>query len=159
MQNSPAGQMGAGVEGCGGPGAQPQPSVQSTAVFQGGVVGPFVAESIVVAEESATVGMMAALKAVTQNCSRFGGDMPGGVRMDIAIDELTFPRVGDEVLAFRLTGSIPGAGAAVFAHVVTTRIGRIAVTVILMQLSSPDVATTEAIVRPAVDKAGRLLPK
>jgi hypothetical protein len=151
--NAPAAQLGQGVQGCTNESAGTEPSVHALAVHQGGPVGPFVAEAITVTSGSAATRTMRGLVNVTANCARFGGELPGGIKVDVALDPLTFPRMADEVAAFRVTLAMPGAGVAMYAHVVYVRAGRLLISTTLMQMSSPDVADTEKIVRAAAGKA------
>jgi hypothetical protein len=155
--DAPAAQLGTGVQGCSGASADPAPKVTALVVYQGGPVGPFIAEAISGSDQDTAVRTMQGLQQVVANCSRFGSELPGGIKVEIAIDQLTFPRIGDDLVAFRLTETLTGAGAALYAHVVYVRTGQFVVVSTLMQISSPDVATTESLVRAAVAKADKQL--
>jgi hypothetical protein len=155
--NAPAAQLGGGVQGCTGESPSAEAQTTALAVHQGGPAGPFVAEAITASTWTGAVITMRGLSKVIGNCARFGDTLPGGIEVTVAIDQLTFPRVADEVVAFRLNQTMGAAGVAVYAHVVYVRTAGLVIATTLMQLSSPDVKDTERIVRAAVAKAERHL--
>ncbi|WP_306214996.1 hypothetical protein [Actinoplanes sp. RD1] len=148
-----------GLEGCG---ASPAPSSEgspsATAVFQGGMTGPFVAELLVSARSVPdATGAMAALRAAPGECAEFSVEGPDGTRLTMRLGQLSVPATGDETAAFRMTATYGSTGLNLYAHVVTVRLGAVLVMVTVLQLSAPDVATTGDVVRRAVTKARRTL--
>ncbi|GAA3934413.1 hypothetical protein Aau02nite_25120 [Amorphoplanes auranticolor] len=128
-------------------------AVSAHQVYQGGAVGPFVVETITVTQTAQAAALMDRLRTVKKNCHQFDGEMAGGIKMQVTIDDLTVAKVGDDTVAYRLTATVPGAGAALYAHLVTARAGNLVVLLSLMQMTSPDVTVTEKMVEAAVTKA------
>ncbi|GAB2568317.1 hypothetical protein Aab01nite_43610 [Paractinoplanes abujensis] len=128
-------------------------AVSAHQVYQGGAVGPFVVETITVTEPARAAALMDRLRTVKKNCHQFDGQMAGGITMKVTIDDLTLARVGDDTVSYRMTATVPGAGAALYAHLVTARAGNLVVLLSLMQMTSPDVAVTEKMMQAAVAKA------
>jgi len=150
---NPAADLGNGIEGCGGNETPGDASVSALAVAQVSLTGPYVAENITVTSYQEAEHKMAALADVVKNCDHFSASAGGGLTADVTIGPLTVAPVGDQVVAFRLTASIQGAGVGLYAHVVTVRTGNVLVLVTHMTLTSPDVQITESIVQAAVNKA------
>jgi hypothetical protein len=132
-------------------------AVTAQQVYQGGPTGPFVVETLTETQVAPAAALMNQLRTVRQNCHQFDGEMAGGIKLNVTIDSLSLTKVADETVAYRLTATVPGAGAAFYSHLVTARSGGLVVLVSTMQMSSPDVAVTEKMIRTAMDKARRKL--
>jgi hypothetical protein len=132
-------------------------AVTAEQVYQGGAIGPFVVETITDTGADTAAALLTKLRSVKQNCHQFDGQMAGGIKLQVTIDDLSMAKIGDDTVAYRLTATVPGAGAALYAHLVTVRVGGLLVLVSLMQMSSPDVGATEKIVRQATAKAQQKL--
>jgi len=153
LASSPVAGMGSSMTDCAG---QKDPSAtgrQARIMMQAGPTGPFVGETLMAMSDADATRLVRGLDQVTKNCGAFDGGSAGGVKFDVAIGHLTFPRVGDDTAAFRMTATVEQAGAAVYAHVVAVRRGGLVVLVVAMQLNSPDVGTTEGLVQRAYAKA------
>jgi hypothetical protein len=150
--NNPAGGLNTSLKDCAEAPSDPS-AVTAEQVYQGGATGPFVVETITDARADTAAALLTRLRSVKQNCHQFGGQMAGGIKLQVTIDDLTMTKVGDDMVAYRLTATVPGVGAALYAHMVTTRVGGLVVLVSLLEMSSPDVGATEKIVRDAVAKA------
>jgi hypothetical protein len=128
------------------------PAREAHALFQGGPSGPFLAETMTSMSEADATRFVTGLARVRENCGSFDGGTPGGMRLRITIGSLSFPRFGDDTAAFRLTGTVEQAGAAVYAHVIAIRRGGLVMMIVLMRLGSPDVTETLKLVRTAYGK-------
>lgn len=134
--------------------ADPDPgAITAQQVYQGAAIGPFVVETVTATQPATASTLMDRLREVIKNCHQFDGEMAGGIKLVVTIDALSVGRVGDDTVAYRLTATVPGAGAALYAHMVTARSGGLVVLVSLMQMTSPDVAVTETMMKAAMAKA------
>jgi hypothetical protein len=159
-QNQLAVGLNGGVEGCANAGPPLSPRTRAQAVYQGGGgMGPFFIESITVSTVPDAVLRMSELARIATNCGQFSGSAgQGGLELEVTISQLAFPTVADGVAAFRLTGTIENAGAALYMHVVNVRAGDMIMQVAYMQmLSTVDVTVTQQIVGDALAKARRVL--
>jgi hypothetical protein len=154
--NNPATGMNTSLMDC-AKAAKDTGAISAQEVYQGGAIGPFVVETITSTEAAKAAALMDALRTVKANCHQFDGQMAGGIKMQVTIDDLTMAKAGDEMVAYRLTATVPGAGAALYAHLVTARTGNLVVLLSLMQMTSPDVAVTEKMMQAAVTKADKHL--
>jgi hypothetical protein len=151
---NPASGMGPSLHDCGSARSSPSPGtarVDALAVFQQGVT-MFVAEGLTVTDEATARGTIEGLATVTRDCGAFSGVGGPGLDISVTLAQLTFPPVGDGSAAFRMTGSLGGVATAIFAHVVAFRHRDVVITVTVMGMRDPDVATTGAIVRSALAK-------
>lgn len=156
--NNPAAGLNTSVLGCANV-AESTSTADAAQVYQGGPIGPFVVETITVTPQAgAAATLMGQLRTVKQNCHQFDGEMAGGIKLQVTIDDLTIRKAGDDTVAYRMTGTVPGAGAAIYAHLVMVRAGRSVIMVSLMQMTSPDVSVTETIVHAAAARAQQKLP-
>jgi hypothetical protein len=156
--NNPAAGLNTSLLDCAQAAGDPS-SATAAQVYQGGPIGPFVVETITAMTHSGKAAtLMSQLRTVKQNCHQFDGQMAGGIKLQITIDDLTIRQAGDETVAYRLTGTVPGAGAAIYAQLVTARSGRLVVLVSIMQMTPLEVSVTDAMVQAAVTKAAQKLP-
>lgn len=151
-EKNPAAGMNTSLTGC-AEAAEDADAVSAHQVYQGGATGPFAVETITATQVDEAVALMRQLRKVRRNCHQFDGQIAGGMKLEITIDDLSIARVGEETVAYRLTATVPGVGAAFYAHLVTTRSGGLVVLITVMQMSSPEVAGTEEILRAALAKA------
>ena len=156
--SNPANGLNTSLMDCGKAANDPT-SAGAQQVYQGGPIGPFVVETITAMTQTGkAAALLNQLRTVKQNCHQFDGEMAGGIKLQVTIDDLTIRKAGDDTVAFRLTGTVPGAGAAIYAHMAIARSGRLVVLVSIMQMNSPDVSVTEALLQAAVAKAAQKLP-
>ena len=157
-ETSIAAGVGTSMQGCGGSGRPSASAGDSvTAVFQGGPAGPFAAEMLLSAPRASDAAeAMNALRAAPAECGQFAGEGPQGSRISVRLGQLTFPAMGDETVAFRMTATLDGAGFDLYAHVVTVRLGAVLMMMTMLQIGPPDTAATEEAVRAATEKARRV---
>jgi hypothetical protein len=153
LQTSPVAGMGSSMTQCAGQNDPSATGSQARVMLQAGPTGPFFGETLMAMSEADATRLVRGLTQVTKNCGSFDGGSPGGMKFDVAIGHLTFPRVGDDTAAFRMTATVEQAGAAVYAHVVAVRRGGLVLLLVLMQFDSPEVSGTEDLVRRAYAKA------
>ena len=153
LQTSPVAGMGSSMTQCAGQNDPSATGSQARVMLQAGPTGPFFGETLMAMSEADATRLVQGLTQVTKNCGSFDGGSPGGMKFDVAIGHLTFPRVGDDTAAFRMTATVEQAGAAVYARVVAVRRGGLVLLLVLMQFNSPEVSGTEDLVRRAYAKA------
>ncbi|MEU6020676.1 hypothetical protein [Micromonospora sp. NPDC047134] len=157
IEANAAGGLGDGVTQCGeaasDDGATPG-GRRAEAGFQGGQLGPFVAEVLTALPQTDAQRAMAAFRRAMQECAEFtsSGDLSG---VTIRLEQLSFPTMGDETFAYRVIAAA-GGGLVLYGHVVAVRHRDVLVLITLMQVGSPEVGPTAEIVAKAVDKLKRV---
>lgn len=153
---SPGANLGTSIEQCAQAGKVTGVKAQSS--FAVGAQQPltYLTEAITVASLAETKRVMKALPRVLKNCPKFGAS-GNGTDLVVRIEALSFHQIGEETIAFRLTGTTNQAGAVLYIHMVEVRVRWIRILISVLQFTSPDVGVTEKLVREAVATAEKAL--
>jgi hypothetical protein len=135
---------------------QVPPAAKASIRFSKAQAGPFFVESLAAYAGDGAKRIYELAKQLFDSCPKWSETGSDGTATAYSIAPLSFPKLGDATLAFRLTGATAGATAE--GDVIVVRKGNLVAvmaglgTTSILGATSIDSATTESIARAAVTK-------
>lgn len=128
-----------------------EPQEEAEAAFQQSEFGPFVASGAsLYADDDEASQVMGLLTDMADACQSFTQTEDDGTETEYTIGALSFPDLGDDTFAFRMSGTTPFGPLNL--DVVAVREGSIVVAIINGGLGAADSELTESLIRTMADR-------
>jgi hypothetical protein len=128
---------------------------QATVKFEKSPTGPFVTETLESYADAAGLQKdMTRVREAVDKCHDFSMKEDDGSDVKVTIAAASFPKMGDETVAFRLGATVTNSGRSLTlgGYMVAVRVGNVVSTIIAFGLPGVDAAEVETITKKSVEK-------